>query len=194
MPCKMARQTLERHAGACDAGSRLYLGSGLLSSPENRYNLSHFRVHPAGIPVERETPVKRSDQDANNRFALHRRGMMLATAAAFFPVHGASSETGSRNAQPDVGINADPAVPIPAAQSLGIGKDRVLVLGGGGEYFIACLLGFAHGLRGARVSYDFAELRVGTSAGAIVGSAVAADHAGLLSTELDLSGPYPKIL
>jgi len=46
MPRKMARQTLERHAGACYAGSRPYLGSGLLGSPENRYNLPHFRVHP----------------------------------------------------------------------------------------------------------------------------------------------------
>src|SRR5262245_11331650 len=46
MPRKMARQTLERHAGACYAGSRPYLGSGVLGSPENRYNLPHFRVHP----------------------------------------------------------------------------------------------------------------------------------------------------
>jgi hypothetical protein len=46
MPRKMARQTLERHAGACYAGSRPYLGSGLLGTPENRYNLPHFRVHP----------------------------------------------------------------------------------------------------------------------------------------------------
>jgi hypothetical protein len=46
MPRKMARQTLERHAGASYAGSRPYLGSGLLGSPENRYNLPHFRVHP----------------------------------------------------------------------------------------------------------------------------------------------------
>src|SRR6516164_2121390 len=44
-PRKMARQTLERDAGACCAGSRPYLGSGLLGSPENRYNLPHFRVH-----------------------------------------------------------------------------------------------------------------------------------------------------
>jgi hypothetical protein len=40
MPRKMARQTLERHAGACCAGSRPYLGSGLLGSPENRYNFA----------------------------------------------------------------------------------------------------------------------------------------------------------
>jgi hypothetical protein len=30
MPRKMARQTLERHAGVCYAGSRPYLGSGVL--------------------------------------------------------------------------------------------------------------------------------------------------------------------
>jgi hypothetical protein len=55
MPRKMARQTLERHAGACCAGSRPYLGSGLLGSPENRYNLPHFRVHPGnpGLRVMR---------------------------------------------------------------------------------------------------------------------------------------------
>ena len=79
--------------------------------------------------------MKRSDIAANNRFALHRREMVFAIAATFFPLHGASGETGSRNRQPDLGINADPAVPIPAPPPLGIGKDRALVLGGGGEYF-----------------------------------------------------------
>jgi hypothetical protein len=53
MPGKMARQTLERDAGACCAGSRPYLGSGLLGSPENRYNLPHFRVHPGNPGLRR---------------------------------------------------------------------------------------------------------------------------------------------
>ena len=120
--------------------------------------------------------------------------MVLATAATFFPLRGASGETGSRDAQPAVSINADPAAPIPAPPSLGIGKDRALVLGGGGEYFIAWLLGFAHGLRSTGVSYDLADLIVGTSAGAIVGSAAAADRLGLLSDDIDLSGQFPKLL
>jgi NTE family protein len=120
--------------------------------------------------------------------------MVLATAATLFPVRGASGETGSRNAQPDAGINAHPAVPIPAAASLGTGKDRALVLGGGGEYFIAWLLGFARGLRSAGVSYDLADVIVGTSAGAIVGSAVAAGHAGLLRDDIDFFGQFPKLL
>src|SRR5262247_2818065 len=114
--------------------------------------------------------------------------MVLAIAATFFPLHGESGETGSRSTQPAAGINADPTVPIPAPPSLGIGKDRALVLGGGGEYFIAWLLGFAHGLSGMGVSYDLANLIVGTSAGAIVGSAVAADHAGFLRDDIDFFG------
>jgi NTE family protein len=85
-------------------------------------------------------------------------------------------------------------VPIPAATSLGQGKDRALVLGGGGEYFIAWLLGFARGLRGAGVAYDLAEVIVGTSAGAIVGSTIAADHLGLLRDDLDFFGLFPKLL
>ena len=52
MARKMARQTLERRAGACYAGSRPYLGSGLLGTPENRYNLPHFRVHPGNPGLE----------------------------------------------------------------------------------------------------------------------------------------------
>jgi predicted acylesterase/phospholipase RssA len=52
------------------------------------------------------------------------------------------------------------------------------VLGGGGEYFIAWLLGFAHGLSGMGISYDLADLIVGTSAGAIVGTAACRDRTG----------------
>jgi NTE family protein len=120
--------------------------------------------------------------------------MVLATAAAFFAVGGASGETASRNAQPDAASNAEPAVPIPAPPSLGTGKDRALVLGGGGEYFIAWLLGFARGLRSAGVPYGLADVIVGTSAGAIVGSAVAADHLALLGDDMDFFGQFPKLL
>src|SRR5262249_46784878 len=120
--------------------------------------------------------------------------MGLATAPTFFPGHGASRETGACNPPPEVGINSDAAVSIPATPSLGIGKDRALVLGGGGEYFIAWLLGFAHGLRSTGVSYELADLIVGTSAGAIVGSAAAAGRLGLLRDDIDFSGQFPKLL
>ncbi len=120
--------------------------------------------------------------------------MVLGAAATLLATGGASAQAGSPSAQPDVDIDALPAVPIPAAPSLGKGKDRALVLGGGGEYFIAWLLGFARGLRSAGVSYDIADVIVGTSAGAIVGSAAAADHAGLLRDDIDFFGQFPKLL
>src|SRR5262249_2719430 len=169
------------------------LGAAASHCRERLNSLRKFAKGAGSLPAAENT-VKRSDKDANKRFVLHRREMVLAAAATFFPLHRASGETGSRNAQPDVGVNADPAVPMPAPPSLGIGKDRALVLGGGGEYFIAWLLGFAHGLRGTGVSYDLADLIVGTSAGAIVGSAAAADRLGLLRDDIDLSGQFPKLL
>src|SRR5262249_10814888 len=50
----------------------------------------------------RDTPMKRSDKDADHRFALHRRELMLAAAAALLPLHGASAES----AQADAGLKA----------------------------------------------------------------------------------------
>jgi NTE family protein len=138
--------------------------------------------------------VRSSGKDADSGFALHRRNLVLGTAATFFPVHRASGETGSHRAQPAGGIDANPAVPIPATASLGIDKDRALVLGGGGEYFIAWLLGFARGLRSTGVSYNLADVIVGTSAGAVVGSAVAVGHLGLLRDDFDFFGLFPKLL
>jgi len=48
--------------------------------------------------------VKRSDKGARSKFVFHRRQMVLATAAAFFPVRGASGETASRDAQLAAGL------------------------------------------------------------------------------------------
>jgi NTE family protein len=122
--------------------------------------------------------------------AIRRRDLMLGTAATLLMSGGRSvkAATDTRSAQ------VHPATPFPATPSFGHGKDRALVLGGGGEYFIAWLLGFARGLRSAGVSYDLAEVIVGTSAGAIVGTAIAADHLGLLSDDFDFFGLFPKLL
>jgi NTE family protein len=118
--------------------------------------------------------------------------MVLGAAASFLSVGRASAQVGPRSV--DVGTNAVPAAPIPATPSLGKGKARALVLGGGGEYFIAWLLGFARGLHSAGVSYEIADVIVGTSAGAIVGSAAASGHIGLLREDIDFFGLFPRLL
>src|SRR5262249_31911699 len=107
---------------------------------------------------------------------------------------GAAAKTGSRSGEPEPASGGHAATPVPAPPSLGTGKDRALVLGGGGEYFIAWLLGFARGLHSAGVSYELADVIVGTSAGAIVGSAAAAGHIGLLRDDINFFGQFPKLL
>ena len=122
--------------------------------------------------------------------AIRRRELVLGTAASLLMSGG-----GSRRPQPMHALRRFIRRHrfLPTA-SLGQGKDRALVLGGGGEYFIAWLLGFARGLHSAGVSYDLAEVIVGTSAGAIVGTAIAADHLGLLRDDFDFFGLFPKLL
>jgi NTE family protein len=120
--------------------------------------------------------------------------MLVGTAAAFVMAGGAAAQTGPGTAPPDLAGGVHAATPVPAPPSLGRGKDRALVLGGGGEYFIAWLLGFAHGLYTAGVSADLADVIVGTSAGAMVGNALAADRLGYLRDDIDFFGLVPKLL
>jgi NTE family protein len=120
--------------------------------------------------------------------------VVLGTAAALLSVRRAAAQPGPRDAQSRIGEGVDAATPGPAPGSLGKGQDRALVLGGGGEYFIAWLLGFARGLRNGGVSYELADVIVGTSAGAMVGSAVAANRLEFLRDDFDFFGLLPKLL
>ena len=140
--------------------------------------------------------MRGAGKDTRDRSAVRRRDMLLGTAATVLMAGGASAQTatGSRQAQPGGVDRVHPAMPIPATTSLGQGKDRALVLGGGGEYFIAWLLGFAHGLRSVGVAYDLADVIIGTSAGSVVGSTIAGDHLGLLRDDIDFFGLFPKLL
>src|SRR5208282_2232767 len=130
-------------------------------------------------------------------FAIGRREFVLGTTAALLlsaRLASAQSTASSQNAQPKVVFNDDLAVPIPANPSFGKGKDRALVLGGGGEYFAAWMLGFAYGLNARGVPYEMPDVVVGTSAGSVVGSAIAGGHLARLTKEFDFFGAFPKIL
>jgi NTE family protein len=87
------------------------------------------------------------------------------------------------------------AIPIPATPSFGHGKQRALVLGGGGEYLVSFMLGYMHALDGAGIHLDEnADIIVGTSAGSIVGSTIAGGHLRRLTAEFDFFGKFPKLL
>jgi NTE family protein len=88
---------------------------------------------------------------------------------------------------------ARPAPEIPAASDLAKGLDRTLVLGGGGEYYVAWYCGFFHGLYELGVDLDVAEMVVGTSAGAYAGSSLVSGHFKRLRTEFDFFGYFPGL-
>ena len=60
---------------------------------------------------------------------------------------------------------ARPIPKTPTVSDLAKGLDRTLVLGGGGEYYVAWYCGFFHGLHELGVDLNIAEMVVGTSAG-----------------------------
>ncbi|MBU3556485.1 patatin-like phospholipase family protein [Polynucleobacter sp. Ross1-W9] len=89
------------------------------------------------------------------------------------------------------------AIPIaikPTVSNLAKGLDRTMVLGGGGEYYIAWYCGFFHGLYEAGLDMaNIPELVVGTSAGSYMGSSLLSGEFYRLRTEFDFFGKFPEI-
>jgi NTE family protein len=81
----------------------------------------------------------------------------------------------------------------PTASDLARGLDRTLVLGGGGEYYVAWYCGFLHGLYEQSVDLNIAEMVVGTSAGAYLGSSLTSGHFHRLRTEFNFFGHFPGL-
>jgi NTE family protein len=86
------------------------------------------------------------------------------------------------------------AHPIPYQNPPGKGKDRAIVLGGGSEYMSSFLVGYFHAMLSNGVNLRLADIVVGTSAGAILGSALLGNRLDLFSAEFNLLGDYPKIM
>ncbi|MEY3937108.1 MAG: hypothetical protein RLZZ202_1311, partial [Pseudomonadota bacterium] len=69
-----------------------------------------------------------------------------------------------------------PIATTPTVSPLAKGLDRTLVLGGGGEYYIAWYCGFFHGLLEAGLDMaSLSQMVVGTSAGSYMGSSLLSD-------------------
>ncbi len=89
------------------------------------------------------------------------------------------------------------AIPIatkPTISNLAKDLDRTMVLGGGGEYYIAWYCGFFHGLYEAGLDMaKIPEMVVGTSAGSYMGSSLLSGEFARLRTEFDFFGKFPEI-
>jgi len=88
---------------------------------------------------------------------------------------------------------ARPVPDTPTMSDLAKGLDRTLVLGGGGEYYVAWYCGFFHGLLETGVDPDVAEMVVGTSAGAYAGSSLTSGHFTRLRREFAFFGYFPGL-
>jgi NTE family protein len=88
---------------------------------------------------------------------------------------------------------ARPIPEVPTVSNLAAGLDRTLVLGGGGEYYVAWYCGFFHGLYELGVDLNLAQMIVGTSAGSYAGSSLTSGHFQRLRRELDFFGHFPSL-
>ncbi len=88
---------------------------------------------------------------------------------------------------------ARPVPDTPTVSDLARGLDRTLVLGGGGEYYVAWYCGFFNGLMEHGLDLTAAEMVVGTSAGAYAGSSLLSGRFGQLRAEIEFFGHFPGL-
>lgn len=85
------------------------------------------------------------------------------------------------------------AHPIPYGPPPGVGKERGLVLGGGGAYLASWMAGYFTALKSKGVDVAQADIVVGTSAGSVMGATLMGGHLWGFRSKLDLLGDFPKL-
>ncbi|MFG1421219.1 patatin-like phospholipase family protein [Roseixanthobacter liquoris] len=88
---------------------------------------------------------------------------------------------------------ARPVPDTPVACDLARDLDRTLVLGGGGEYYVAWYCGFFHGLLERGLDPSVAEMVVGTSAGSYLGSSLLSGRFQQMRTEFEFFSHFPGL-
>lgn len=126
-----------------------------------------------------------------------RRGLIAAgTLAAATAIAGpalAQAPTPSGAGATPAGWNDGLAHPIPYMPSPGAGKERGLVLGGGGAYLVSWMMGYFHALKQNGVDLATADVVVGTSAGSVAGAVLTSGRLWRLTGELDIFADFPRL-
>ena len=107
------------------------------------------------------------------------------------PRVGRQSHAMFQDATPVPGFDDGLAHPIPYTPPLGSGKDRALVLGGGGIYLLSFYVGYFNTLLKNGVDLSQADIIVGTSAGSLGGAILASGMLQEVTDELDALGTFP---
>ena len=76
---------------------------------------------------------------------------------------------------------------------IGTGASRAVAFGGGGEWFLAWMVGYANGLLDEGVDLSKADVTIGTSAGALVGAAIKGGRLTELTQALQQLGDNPAL-
>lgn len=76
---------------------------------------------------------------------------------------------------------------------IGAGASRAVALGGGGEWFIAWMLGYANGLLESGVDLAKADVTIGTSAGSLAGAAIKSGRLAEFTDTLRQLGADPAM-
>ncbi|MFN8664099.1 MAG: patatin-like phospholipase family protein [Thermomicrobiales bacterium] len=114
-----------------------------------------------------------------------------AAGRAIFPGDGRWGRLLQQDATPVPGFDDGLAHPIPYSPSLGTGKERALVLGGGGIYLLSFYVGYFNTLLKNGVDLSKADIIVGTSAGSLGGAILASGMLAAVTQELDALGTFP---
>jgi NTE family protein len=126
---------------------------------------------------------------------INRRGLLLASSgvvmAASLPA--SQAEAAKQKGVSAAGWNDGLAHPIPYRPSLGSGKERGLVLGGGGTYLLSWMVGYSHALKSKGVDLALSDIVVGTSAGSLMGAVLLSGRLWRLRAEFDLLAEFPKL-
>ena len=124
---------------------------------------------------------------------INRRNLLVAgTSLAIAPTVSVGTAEASQAPQAQT-WNDGLAHPIPYKPKLGQGKERGLVLGGGGVYLLAWMVGYFRALKSKDVDLSTSDLVVGTSAGSFAGAALMSGRLWRLGAEFDVLGEFPKL-
>jgi NTE family protein len=130
--------------------------------------------------------------------ALTRRKLIAAGAGAALLSISAKVTGHAQSATPSAAASPAPVkpagpgvrvVPYPAPEPIGQGKERALVLGGGGEWFEAWQLAYVSVLAKGGIDLGRADAVVGTSAGSVLGTCLTS---GRIAQEADIFAWFGK--
>lgn len=137
-------------------------------------------------PVVAESPTLSRRTLLSGGLAL---GAMVAASGISPTANAAPSKTPVATSFVDDGL----AHPIPYNLPLGAGKERGLVLGGGGVILLAWMMGYFHALKRSGVDLNTADIVVGTSAGSVAATMLTSGKLWWLDAELDIFAELPKL-